>query len=75
MLRVGERLVENPDKVDEIIGNKTWTEIRCSECNDIVNEAITLGVAEDKDETALICKDCITKAMIILHKDMMGYLP
>jgi hypothetical protein len=23
----------------------------------------------------LICKDCITKAMIILHKDMMGYLP
>jgi len=54
----------NPDDVDEIIGNASWTEVGC--CNECGNQTPTaiveLGETLSYDSsTAYICLECIAK--------------
>jgi hypothetical protein len=53
----------NPDDVDRIIGNSSWTNCRCSECNKYVEEVIQVGEEPDyESHTAYLCLECIEKA-------------
>jgi hypothetical protein len=54
----------SPDDVDKIIGNKSWTEIVCDECNNNVEDVVRLGEEPDfGSRTAYICLDCLEKAI------------
>lgn len=56
----------DPDAVDSIIGNKSWTELyRCSECG-VRSEVVELGEALDyESSTAWICVLCLKDAVAI----------
>lgn len=59
-------LGDNPSykDVDEAIGNTSWTNIYCDECNESVLKVIQLGEEPDyESSTACICKPCLLKAM------------
>lgn len=47
----------NPDEVDKIIGNGSWTRVKCDECQQDQNAAIITGT----DEASIyLCKSCIS---------------
>lgn len=50
----------NPDDVDRIIGNDTWTKIYCASCFKNVNEAVLVIEADEGDK--YMCFRCIRKA-------------
>ena len=59
----------NPDEVDRIIGNKSWTSVpSCDECNaDDLHAVVEIGQEPDyESSTARICHACITSATIRL---------
>lgn len=61
--------IKNPDKVDIIIGNKSWTTPPdCSECGKPDNDfVIEVGEKQDYDSaTAWLCKKCTTKLIMLL---------
>lgn len=50
--------------VKEIIGNASWTELSCDECDESVDAVIVLGQEPDfESKTARICIECLKKAM------------
>lgn len=57
-------LGENPpiDKVAEIIGNKSWSYIRCDGCNGDVERAVAIG----EYDTKAYCATCIREAYAVL---------
>lgn len=49
----------NPDKVDEIIGNKSWTRISCIQCSDNVEHAVVINCSEYIEHFCIMClRDC-----------------
>lgn len=67
---IGHRLLAlsvtpDPDEIDRIIGNKTWTETPiCDECD--MRSAVIVQVGEPpncESATANLCTGCILKAM------------
>ena len=53
-----------PEQVDTVIGNTSWTDVRCDECKRHVEVAVRLGDEPDYDSaTATICLDCLHKAL------------
>ena len=70
---VYNRLKNNPPKTceeaNEIIGNDSWTEIRCSQCHNLKNVVVRVGEEPDFDSaTSYICKDCLEKALKMIEK-------
>ena len=56
--------------VNAIIGNSSWTTLRCDECNKYVKAAIEVGEPPDYESaTAMLCLPCITKAAQLLATD------
>lgn len=54
----------DPDAVNEIIGNQSWTRCLCNECNRDVEAVVQLGQEPDyESRTAWICRDCIKLAL------------
>jgi hypothetical protein len=54
----------DPDKVDEIIGNRSWTRIHCDSCNKEKDAVIQLGEEQDYESaTANVCVDCLREAL------------
>ena len=54
----------NPDDVDAVIGNKSWTDCRCDDCGKYVDAVVQLGQEPDYDSaTANICFPCLKKAV------------
>ena len=55
-----------PDDVELVTGHSSWTDCRCNECGECVDEIIIIG-EEDSDDyesvTASICKECLIKAL------------
>ena len=53
----------NPDDVDKIIGNNSWTEVpRCEQCDKRVEAVVEVGQEPDwESRTCYLCKECITK--------------
>lgn len=58
LLGLGE--IPNPDGVDNIMGNTSWTRLRCGRCNRYV-EAIMSSTAEysEVSNSVRCCLDCI----------------
>ena len=52
-----------PNLVDQAIGNSSWTDLGCSECNTDVDEAVLFGVVDYDSEYCYLCKDCLAKAL------------
>jgi hypothetical protein len=57
----------DPDTVDAIIGNTSWTNwgLTCSECKRVVSDTI---VFDDYDNSVTICKGCLRKALELIKK-------
>jgi len=57
--------VPDADKVDEIIGNKSWTAVcKCDECNKHSDIVIRLGEEPDYESaTAYVCAECLARAI------------
>jgi hypothetical protein len=53
----------NPDidKVAEIIGNKSWSYLSCSGCNDYVASAVSFG-SDYSESEILLCAACVEDA-------------
>ncbi len=52
----------NPDQIDIVIGNTSWTELRCDECDMYVDSVVRVGGDIDYGSAAAdLCKDCIDK--------------
>jgi hypothetical protein len=58
----------DPNTVDKIIGNKSWTEVECcSECGKRPKSIIRLGEPLHHESlTAYICLDCLKKAIKLM---------
>lgn len=57
----------DPDEVDKVIGNSSWTRTTCDECEAENVDVVMVGQDEDYDSrTSSICKSCLIKAMAIL---------
>jgi len=53
-----------PDRIAALIGNKGWTHPSCSECNQDVEVAISLGSA---DYPATVCLPCLKGSVAALE--------
>lgn len=52
----------NPDDVDRVIGNPSWTSCRCDECDSTPEFLVMVGQEPDYDaNTVHLCAGCITK--------------
>ena len=47
---------KNPEDVDKIIGNSSWTRLICNHCNKDVSVVFIFGTSED---SLYICEDCV----------------
>lgn len=57
----------DPDEVDRIIGNTSWTECRCDECNKAFEQVVQVGDEPDyESSTAKMCKGCLKAALKLL---------
>lgn len=55
---------EDPDKVDEIIGNTSWTRVpQCDECGRDVYALVTLGAEQEYSSSTNVCADCLASAL------------
>lgn len=52
-----------PEQIAKIIGNESWTRLRCDECEEDVTALLTVGEEPDYESaTASICLSCLEKA-------------
>lgn len=57
----------NPDDVDAITGNTSWTSCICNECYENVEAMVEIGQEPDYDSsTAYICLSCLSEALKLL---------
>lgn len=57
----------NPDDVDQVIGNTSWTRVECHECG---ADADVIELSQEPDYesyTACICKECLSKALSLIN--------
>lgn len=56
----------DPDKVDRIIGNDSWTQVRCDECGEYRGGYVAIG----NDETCVsLCFECARQIQSLLPTD------
>ena len=58
----------DPDEVDEIIGNGSWTCLECEECENNVEKVAVVTGKQYETPSVYICKDCIEKAMELMNE-------
>lgn len=62
---IGKKLAEmgpapNPDKIDELIGNNSWTKVpRCQECFEMAENNVVVRLGID----CALCLACLEKAV------------
>lgn len=61
-----EKNMPSREEVNIIIGNNTWTELKCMECNIDVEKLIYLDNGYER--FYYICFDCLKKATLLGHK-------
>ena len=68
-LEIAEKLTSlgscpDPDQVDEVIGNTSWTRTRCDECGSVNIPVMELGEDLNYEScTANICRSCLIAAL------------
>ncbi|WP_372570405.1 hypothetical protein [Ruegeria jejuensis] len=55
-----------PERIDQIIGNDTWTRVSCDLCDDSVERAAALS---DGINDLLVCESCLRAAEIALFSE------
>lgn len=55
-----------PAKVEEIIGNNSWTRINCDACNKEVTRVVRIG-HEWSDHATDLCLPCLKKSIRVLE--------
>jgi hypothetical protein len=56
-----------PDAVNAVIGNDTWTSCRCDECGHEVEFVVEVGEEPGyESSTATLCGECVRRAMAIV---------
>jgi hypothetical protein len=61
--------------IEAIIGNASWTNIRCKECGELVDEAVILNYG-DEYHTFTICETCNAEAFtMFIHPDIYQLTP
>jgi hypothetical protein len=67
----------DPDAVDAIIGNGSWTRVpQCNECK--TNGAAVVQIGDEPDyesHTAWVCEDCLKKALALICPRYWAPLP
>ena len=64
------------EKVNELIGNESWTQLKCSDCGGDSTAVIELGQEPDYESaTAWVCFDCIRKAADMTHNSKLNGAP
>ena len=60
----------NPDDVDRIIGNDSWTRLgECDECDQQKSVLVQVGEEPDyESHTATICVDCLQAALALVNE-------
>ena len=55
----------NPNDVDGLIGDSSWTDVKsCNECDQQVDELVEIGEPSDyESSTAYVCKKCLLEAL------------
>lgn len=56
---------KNPEDVNKIIGNSSWTRLICHNCNKDVSAVFIFGTSED---SLYICEDCVNIAVEQFNK-------
>ena len=56
---------KNPEDVDKIIGNSSWTRLICHNCNKDVGAVFIFGTSED---SLYVCEDCVNIAVQQFNK-------
>lgn len=57
----------DPDHVNAVIGNSSWTDCRCSECQKYSEVVVQVGQEPDYESaTAWLCLNCLAKAAEIV---------
>jgi hypothetical protein len=55
------------NEIERIIGNDSWTDIHCDECDTYVPAAMELGQEPGyQSNTAMVCLPCLRKAVLEL---------
>ena len=58
----------NPNDVDDLIGNKSWTRTTCGECGVENRDVAQIGDEPDYESlTAYVCLDCLHKAVLMFE--------
>lgn len=53
-----------PEDVNQAIGNNSWTNVRCDECDRQAAEVVQIGEDLDYEScTANVCKECLVTAI------------
>ena len=52
--------IKNPEDVDKIIGNSSWTRLICNHCNKDVEAVFIFGTSED---SCYVCEGCVSVAV------------
>jgi hypothetical protein len=62
-----------PDEVTKVVGNDSWVQVRCTECEQEVYAVVQVGQEPDYDSsTAWLCADCIWKAATMFPPASVG---
>ena len=56
------------DQVAQIIGNRSWTQLRCDECGQMVPWVVQVGEEDDyESRTATLCRACVRQAAKLIR--------
>jgi len=62
----------SPEAVNEVVGNTSWTDIRCDNCNEKVDTVIRLsgwGYGDHNDEQVEFCQTCVDTMHRLIHDE------
>lgn len=70
--QIGERLsllgeTPNPDDVDRIIGNVSWTQMICPVCQNFCESIVETQHADDEQGEIRLCAGCVKEAAACLQ--------
>ena len=55
------------EEVNKIIGNDSWTALKCDECGEDVDAVVRVGEEPNyESQTACVCRACLAKAAQLL---------
>ncbi len=68
-LKALDRTTATATDVAAIIGNDSWTNLKCDECGIDVEAIIVVGQEPDyESRTASLCLECLTKAALLMRQ-------